>query len=76
MLVISRKQGEKLVIGNGITVTIFQINGNRVSIGIEAPPEVPILRGELAEWLDLSPVPPEAVDKEDADISTANRSIE
>lgn len=76
MLVLSRKPGEKVIIGNSIAVTIFQIKGNRVSIGIEAPPAVSILRGELAEWLDQSLLNSEASEEEEAGISTVTRSIE
>ena len=49
MLVLSRKVGEKLIIGDNITVVVSRVSGNRVTIGIEAPPEVRIVRGELAE---------------------------
>jgi carbon storage regulator len=52
MLVLSRKPGEKVVIGNAITVTVVQVYGNRVRVGIDAPDHVRILRGELAEWQD------------------------
>jgi len=48
MLVLSRKEGEKIVIGDGVVLTINRIAGNRVAIGIEAPREVRIARGELA----------------------------
>lgn len=51
MLVLSRKPGEKVVIGENVTITVLEAGG-RVRIGIEAPPEVRILRGELACWLD------------------------
>lgn len=47
MLVLSRKPGEKIVIDGGITVTVVEIIGNRVKIGLEAPGHVSILRGEL-----------------------------
>ena len=47
MLVLSRKAGEKLMIGDGIVLTINRISGNRVAIGIEAPRDVRIVRGEL-----------------------------
>ena len=47
MLVLSRKPGEKIIIGNGITVTVVEVNGNRVRVGIDAPHAVPILRSEL-----------------------------
>jgi carbon storage regulator len=54
MLVLSRKPGEKVVIGAGITITILESTRGRVRIGIEAPENVPILRGELACWLEPS----------------------
>lgn len=47
MLVLSRKEGERLVIGDNVVVTINRISGNRVTVGIEAPREVRIVRGEL-----------------------------
>ncbi|HWB10365.1 MAG TPA: carbon storage regulator [Pirellulales bacterium] len=53
MLVLSRKEGEKLVIADDIVITINRIAGHRVSIGIEAPPHVPITRGELQARLVL-----------------------
>ncbi len=49
MLVLSRKEGEKLVIGDNVTLVVSKISGNRVSLGIEAPADVKIFRGELAE---------------------------
>ena len=50
MLVLTRKPGEKVVIGNGITVTVVKVTGNKARLGIDAPDEVRILRGELACW--------------------------
>jgi carbon storage regulator len=47
MLVLSRKVGEKLVIGDNITVVVSRVAGNRVTLGIEAPDHVRIVRGEL-----------------------------
>jgi carbon storage regulator len=52
MLVLTRKPGEKVVIGNGIIVTVIEVHRNRVRIGIDAPDQVRILRGEFAEWPD------------------------
>ena len=52
MLVLTRKLGEKIVIGNGITVTIVSVTRNRVRVGIDAPDQVRIVRGELACWQD------------------------
>ena len=47
MLVLSRKTGEAIVIGDGIKVTVTRVSGNRVTIGIDAPGDVRVLRGEL-----------------------------
>lgn len=48
MLVLSRRVGERVVIGDGITVTVTRVAGQRVMLGIEAPEGVRILRGELS----------------------------
>ena len=47
MLVLSRKEGEQLMIGDNIVLTINRISGNRVAIGIDAPREIRVVRGEL-----------------------------
>ena len=47
MLVLSRKVGEKLVIDGNITVVVTRVAGNRVTLGIEAPNDVRVVRGEL-----------------------------
>ncbi|MGA2254097.1 MAG: carbon storage regulator CsrA [Thermoguttaceae bacterium] len=52
MLVLSRKLGESIVIGNGITVTVVDVHGERVRLGFTAPADVPIHREELQRKLD------------------------
>lgn len=47
MLVLSRKPGEKICLGSDIIVTVLEIKGRQVRIGIEAPERVSILRAEL-----------------------------
>jgi len=48
MLALSRKPGEKVVIGNGITLTVVEVKGDRVLLAFDAPDQVRILRAELA----------------------------
>jgi carbon storage regulator len=50
MLVLSRKIGEKIMIGDGIVVVVKRILGQRVTFGIEAPESVRIVRGELPRF--------------------------
>ena len=47
MLVLSRKISQQITIGDSIVLTVVQINNGTVRIGIEAPPEITILRNEL-----------------------------
>ena len=54
MLVLSRKAGESVHIGGRIKVKILKQKGNQVSIGIDAPEDIPIVRSELADWHELS----------------------
>ena len=50
MLVLTRKLGEKVFIGHSITVTVVEVARNKVRVGIDAPDQVRIVRGELACW--------------------------
>ena len=47
MLVLSRKKGERILIGAGIEVTVLEVERGKVKLGLTAPPEVAILREEL-----------------------------
>lgn len=49
MLVLSRKTGERIVIGDNIIIEVCRISGDKVRIAIEAPRDVPVLRSELKE---------------------------
>jgi carbon storage regulator CsrA len=48
MLVLTRKYQEKIRIGDNITITILRTKGKAVRLGIEAPADVPVIRGELS----------------------------
>ena len=47
MLVLSRREGERIRLGDSIVVTVVRVRGDRVRIGIEAPSEIRVLREEL-----------------------------
>ncbi len=49
MLVLTRKLTEKLYIGDGICVTVVRLGGGQVRLGIEAPTDIAIVRGELRD---------------------------
>ena len=49
MLVLSRKVGESIEIAGGIRVTVSEVKGGRVRLSIQAPPEVRVLRKEIAD---------------------------
>ncbi|MEW4562679.1 carbon storage regulator [Bremerella sp. JC770] len=52
MLVLSRKVGDSIKIGDNIEIVVNRISGNRVTIGVDAPKDVRILRGEVELELD------------------------
>ncbi len=47
MLALSRKKGEALVINNNVEITVLEIKGEQVKLGINAPKEVPVYRKEV-----------------------------
>ncbi|MEM8678875.1 MAG: carbon storage regulator [Pseudomonadota bacterium] len=47
MLVLSRKQTERIKLGDSIVVTVVRVSGDKVRLGIEAPPNILVLRDEL-----------------------------
>lgn len=47
MLALSRKKGEAIVINNDVEITILEVKGDQVKIGVSAPKEVPIYRKEV-----------------------------
>jgi carbon storage regulator len=54
MLVLSRKLGETIHIGDKIKITVLRICGSRIIIWTDAPAEFRILRGELDQWSNLA----------------------
>jgi carbon storage regulator len=48
MLILTRRPGETIQVGSEIEITVLEIRGNQVRLGIVAPPDVLVLRSELA----------------------------
>ena len=74
MLVLTRKPQEKIRIGDGITITVIKTKGSGVRLGIEAPADVPVLRGELLAARDSFAKPEKAVAAEAESTPTENDS--
>ncbi len=60
MLVLSRKVGESIQIGDDVRIIVNRIAGNRITIAVDAPRSVKIVRGELAQSSELTPVSADA----------------
>lgn len=58
MLVLSRKLNEEILIDGGIRVKVLEINANRIRLGIVAPPQVTVLRDEVARQRQQQTKPP------------------
>lgn len=50
MLVLSRRESQRIRVGDSVVVTIVKIGGDKVRVGIEAPADVLVLRDELEAW--------------------------
>ena len=69
MLVVTRKVGERIVIGDNITVTVVRIAGGLVRIGVEAPSDCPVVRRELLGRAESSSV-------DSTDSSSSSRDVQ
>ena len=65
MLALSRKRDESLIIDNNIEVTVLDIRGDQVKIGISAPKEIPIYRKEV--YLQIQEANKQAMDTDSAE---------
>lgn len=65
MLALTRKENESIIIGNDIEITILEVKGEQVKLGITAPKSVPVYRKEL--YVQISEANKEAVSKDAVD---------
>jgi carbon storage regulator len=54
MLVISRQPGDSLLIGQDIKITVLEVSGDRVKIGIDAPRSIPVMRTEVLDTMRMN----------------------
>lgn len=66
MLALTRKKGESIVVNNDIEISILDIRGEQVKVGIRAPKEVPVYRKEV--YLQIQKENEAAVSLEDLDV--------
>ena len=66
MLVLSRQRDESIIIGDNIVVTIVDIRGDKVRLGINAPTEIPVHRQEVYEAIQRENVRSSKLDPKDA----------
>jgi len=53
MLILTRRVGETIVIGDNIEVTILGVKGNQIRVGVQAPTDIPVHREEVAQRIQL-----------------------
>ena len=68
MLVLTRKSEESLLVGDDIQVTVLSIRGNQVQLGIKAPPQVRIYRGEVYDKIKSENISSAGLSTEDFSI--------
>ena len=54
MLILTRKVGESVLIGDGISITVLSVRGNQVKLGVQAPKEVSVHREEIYQRIQQS----------------------
>jgi len=70
MLVLSRKRNEQIVIAENVVITVVEIRGDKVRLGIEAPKDVPVHRKEVYEAIqrENERKPNQAFDRDPGDV--------
>ena len=76
MLVLTRRLGETIVIGDDIVIKIVDIHGKQIRVGIEAPSEISVYRGEIYDRImQENKAAAEAIAKDGADIAESAKKL-
>ena len=76
MLVLSRQRDESIVIGDNVVVTVVDIRGDKVRLGIDAPSEIPVHRREVYEAICRENLRAARLESEDTRELGGNRAVE
>lgn len=76
MLVLSRQRDESIIIGDNIVVTIVDIRGDKVRLGIDAPGEVPVHRREVYEAIQRENVRASRLEPKDTRLLAQSKPVE
>ncbi len=74
MLVLTRKKGEKIVIGDNIVLTVVDIKGDQIQLGIEAPRDIPVHREEVYKEIQEENV--RALEAKGVDLESIQKLLE
>ncbi|MFM7163139.1 MAG: carbon storage regulator CsrA [Planctomycetaceae bacterium] len=71
MLVLSRQRDESIIIGENIVITVVDIRGDKVRLGIQAPTEIPVHRQEVYEAIQREQAKTQGTDTTTVDVALA-----